>query len=335
VVRIGFTFNIKDPAFAHTDTHAEYETRETVDAIAEVLSAAGEVIPLPCDRNLISALVRERPDLVFNIAEGWGGRDRETFVPALCAMLGIPCTGSDAVTLGLTMDKALTKRALRDAGVRTADFVLCRTIPHLPPQFGFPAFVKPNCDGSSRGISRSSLVKDMEELVGRVRVVLEEYGQPALVEPYLDGRDFCAGLLGRAPQRALCTRGGPCNDPPELLTTCEVLLGHEEGIPFFSFEYKRRDIDRLDMAPDIFPATIRGMEETALAAWETLGCRDYTRIDFRTDSRGIPYLLEVNALPGLSPVSGIIVRQAEASGIPFDALIRRILARAAGNIRVR
>jgi len=334
-MRIGFTYNLKNPVLSETDTHAEYETRETVDSISRVLAEEGEVIMLPFDRNLISALAGERPDLVFNIAEGWGGRDRESFVPVLCAALGIPYTGSDAVTLGLTMDKALTKRTVRDAGMRTADFVLYRGTPREAPPFGFPAFVKPNCDGSSRGIRRDSLVRDMDALIGRVRVILEEYGQPALVEPYLEGRDFCVGLLGRAPQRVLCTRSGPRNDPPEILRTCEVLLGHEEGIPFFSFEYKRRDIDRLDMAPDIFPATILGMEETALAAWETLGCRDYTRIDFRTDSRGIPYLLEVNALPGLSPVSGIIVRQAEASGIPFDALIRRILARAAGSIRVR
>jgi D-alanine-D-alanine ligase len=324
-VRIGFTYNIKDPAFALTDAHAEYESGATVDAIADVLSGEGDVIRIPCDSALAEALVRERPDLVFNIAEGWGGRDREVFVPALCAMLGIPCTGSDAVTLGLTMDKALTKRALHDAGVRTADFVLCRKIPEGPPHFGFPAFVKPNCDGSSRGISRDSLVRDMEEFAARVRIVLEKYGQPALVEPYLDGRDFCAGLLGRAPR----------NDLPELLATCEVLLGHEEGIPFFSFEYKRRDTDRLDMAPRISSEALREIEEMALAAWEVLGCRDYARIDFRTDYRGVPHLMEVNALPGLSPVSGIFVRQAAASGIPFDSLIRRILARAAGSLRAR
>ena len=320
-MRIGFTYSLKDPSLAGTDTHAEYETRETVESIARVLAEEGEVIMLPCDRNLISALAGERPDLVFNIAEGWGGRDRESFVPVLCNMLGIPCTGSDAVTLGLTMDKALTKRAVRDAGVRTADFILYHGIPREAPPFGFPAFVKPNCEGSSRGIRRDSLVRDMDALIWRVKGILEDYGQPVLAEPYLEGRDFCVGLLG--------------NDPPELLRTCEVLLGHEEGIPFFSFEYKRRDTDRLDMEPDIPPAAINEMEESALAAWETLGCRDYARIDFRTDSRGVPYLLEVNALPGLSPVSGILVRQAEASGIPFDALIRRILARTAGNIQVR
>ena len=313
-VRIGFACNLKDPSLASTDAHAEYETVETVEAVERVLSVMGEVITLQCDRELASALERERPDMVFNIAEGWGGRDRESFVPALCSILGIPCTGSDAVTLGITMDKALTKRALRDAGLRTADFVLYREAPERPPRFGFPAFVKPDCEGSSRGISRCSLVSDMDALVRRVGVILEEYSQPALVEPYLDGRDFCVSLLG--------------NDPPQVLGTCEVLLGHEDGIQFFSYEYKRRDTDRLDMNPDLPHETLCGMEESAILAWEVLGCRDYSRIDFRTDSRGVPYLLEVNALPGLSPVSGIFTHQAAASGISFDEVIRYILNRA-------
>lgn len=317
-MKIGFTFNLKDPATKGCDLHAEYETPETIEEIARVLSGYGEVVPLPCDTGIVSGLLREKPALVFNIAEGWGSRDRESFVPALCSMLGISHTGSDAVTLGITMDKALTKRALRDAGVRTAGFLLCSTIPAEDPSFGFPAFVKPNCDGTSRGICRDSLVTNLASLQKRVGVILRDYDQPALVEPYLDGRDFCVGLLG--------------NHPPEVLTTCEVMLGHEDGIPFFSFEYKRRDTDILDMSPAIGRQVLHEMEEMALAAWDVLGCRDYCRIDFRTDARGVPFLVEVNALPGLSPLSGIFVRQALASGISFEALIARILERALGDM---
>ncbi len=312
-MRIGFTYNIKDPSTKGTDLHAEYESPETITAIADALSVYGQVSMLPCDSDLPRTLTTARPDVVFNIAEGWGSRDRESFVPVLCSMLGIPHTGSEAVTLGITMDKALTKRVLRDAGIRTADFLLCQTIPTAPPGFGFPAFVKPNCDGTSRGICRESLVHDADSLRARVDVILREYGQPALVEPYLDGRDFCVGLLG--------------GNSPRVLSTCEVILGHEGGIPFFSFEYKRRDTDILDFSPNLPPESIHDMEEMALSAWEALGCRDYTRIDFRTNREGVPFLVEVNALPGLSPVSGIFTRQAEASGISFPELIRAILDR--------
>jgi len=311
MIRIGFSFNLKDTSFKGSDRHAEYETPETIEAITRALSAFGEVIPLPCDTTLISRLMNDTPDLIFNIAEGWGGRDRESFVPVLSSMLEIPHTGSDAAALALTMDKALTKRVLRDAKIRTPDFILLREIPEYPPPFGFPAFVKPNCDGSSRGISGKSLVSGMDSYRELIGVILGEYGQPALVEPYLDGRDFCVGLLG--------------NDPPRILQTCEVLLGHEEGIPFFSYEYKRHDTDRLDMSPSGIDTA--EMENMALAAWEILGCRDYARLDFRTDSRGVPFFLEVNALPGLSPVSGIFVRQAAASGIPFEELIGKIFER--------
>ncbi len=315
-MKVGFAFNLKDPAAKGCDLHAEYETPETVDAISSVLRSYGEVVMLPCDHTLLDRIKRDRPDLVFNIAEGWGNRDRESFVPVLCSMLNIPCTGSDAVTLGITMDKALTKRVVRDAGIRTAEFLLCDEIPALEPAFGFPVFVKPNCDGTSRGICRHSLAYNTDALRERVRVVLEEYRQPAIVEPYLDGRDFCVGIIG--------------SGPPMLLNTCEIMLGHEEGIPFFSYEYKRRDTDILDLSPRIDGTVLREMEEMALSAWNVLGCRDYSRIDFRTDSAGNPYLLEINALPGLSPVSGIFVQQALASGLNFEAALGRILERALG-----
>jgi len=320
-VKIGFAYNLKDPALAGTDAHAEYETGETIDAITAVLAGQGEVVHLPCDSSFIDRITLHRPDIVFNIAEGWGDRDRESFVPVVCRMLGIPCTGSDAVTLGITMDKALTKRLCRDAGIRTAPFEVCHDLPETPPPFGFPVLVKPNCDGSSRGITRESLVADDQALAARIIEILGDYRQPVLIEPYLDGRDFCMGLLG--------------NGPPRLLATCEVLLGHEDGIPFFSHEYKRCDTDRLDFTPLIDTSTVEEMEWAALTAFELLGCLDYVRCDFRTDENGLPHLLEVNALPGLSPVSGIFVRQAEASGICFELLILSILSRTRDRVSCR
>lgn len=314
-MNIGFSYNIKDPAFSGTDCHAEYETPETIAAIADVLSKRGTVVDLPCDTSLAGSLVRNRPDMVFNIAEGSGSRDRESFVPAICALLGIPFTGSDAVALGITMDKALTKDIARSAGVRTSDHVLCHEIPSGEPPFGFPAFVKPAWDGSSRGVFRDSLVTGMKALREGVNSILVDYLQPAIIEPYLDGRDFCVAIIG--------------NTPPSILTTCEVLLGHEDGIPFFSHEYKRLDTDRLDMQPDMPRNVIEEMEQSALALWGRLGLRDYARFDYRTDAAGKPFLLEINALPGLSPVSGIFIRQAIATGLSYSAVIEKIMERSA------
>ncbi len=316
---IGFAYNIKDPVYADTDRHAEYETPETIEAISSVLGNLGEVLHLPCDREFMNRIMNAMPDFVFNIAEGWGGRDRESFVPVVCRMLGIPCTGSDAVALGITMDKALTKQLCENAGIRTAPSAVYHAAPETAPPFGFPAFVKPNCDGSSRGITRDSLVSSMDELTGRVSLILREYHQPALVEPYLDGRDFCVGLLG--------------NNPPKILGICEVLLGHEGGIPFFSHEYKRNDTDRLDFAPLISESVVAEMIAASGKAFTILGCRDLARFDLRTGRDGMPYLLEVNALPGLSPQSGIFVRQAASSGIGFQDLIFRVAERVLADLR--
>jgi len=312
-VKIGFAYNIKDPAFNGTDTHAEYETPETIAAIAGVLSRYGDVVHRQCDSDLPGRLIDERPDVVFNIAEGWGGRDRESFVPVLCEMLEIPFSGSDATALGITMDKALTKRIAHDAGVRTTDFALYDRLPEKPPGFGFPAFAKPALDGSSRGIFADSRVEDFAALREKVESLMEKYEQPVLVEPYLDGREFCVGVIG--------------NDPPRVLPTCEISLGHESGIPFFSHEYKSHDRDRIDFDPSINDNVIEEMESSALEMWNILKLRDYSRFDFRTDAKGRPHLLEINALPGLSPVSGIFVRQAERAAMDYSACISTVAQR--------
>ncbi len=311
---IGFAYNIKDHSTGKSDLHAEYETQETIDAISDALSRHGTVIHLPCDKTFLAKIIASKPDVVFNIAEGWGGRDRESFVPVVCTMLGIPYSGSDAVALGITMDKALTKQMILQAGIRSTPFTLYSSPPDTPPSFGFTAFIKPNCDGSSRGIISSSHVNDFASLIRQTEYLLSHYSGPVIAEPYLDGSDYCVALIG--------------NNPPHTLPTCEVLLGHVDDIPFFSWEYKQCDTDRLDMSPAIDRNVITEMEEMSHIAWNVLGLRDYARIDFRTDDSGVPHMLEINALPGLSPVSGIFIQQAKAAGMAFDEIIDTIFSRA-------
>ena len=134
-----------------------------------------------------------------------------------------------------------------------------------------------------------------------------------MVEEYLDGREYCVGFLG--------------NGPPQILPTCEVLLGHEDGIPFFSREYKRRDRDKLEFDITLECPIHKRMVDSCRFLWDIMGLHDYARFDFRCGPDGVPRFLEVNALPGLSPVSGIFVRQAAAAGIGFDRLIDTIARR--------
>ncbi len=313
-MKIGFTYNLKDPSRGDTDEHAEYESRETVDAVAGALGRIGDVIHIPCVPGFAETFRISPPDVVFNIAEGWGGRDRESYVSILCTVLGIPFSGSDGTALGLTMDKALTKRIARDAGIDTPDFNILSDVPVEPPPFGFPAFVKPRCDGSSRGIHRGSNVHSLEEYQTAAHRIIHGYAQDAIVEPYIDGRDFCIALVGNA--------------PPRLLSPCEVLLGHVDGIPFFSWEYKQRDRDVLAFSSDVPAPSISSMEQMSRRLWNILGLRDYARFDFRTNADGVPFFLEVNALPGLSPVSGIFIRQAVDAGFGYNEIIHTIFSRA-------
>ena len=205
-LRIGFTFNVKrvDPK-AGNDAEAEYDAPETIDAIREALEHYGHVTLFEADAELPRHLMQTPVDLVFNIAEGVAGRNREAAVPALCELMGIPYTGSDAATLSIALDKALSKRVLLQHEILTAEFQVMETgRERLSSKLKFPLIVKPNQEGSSKGVSASASVCDNEEsLRAVVRELIDRYRQPALIEVYIPGREFTVGLLGdRRPARA-------------------------------------------------------------------------------------------------------------------------------------
>ena len=186
-MRIAFTFNVKPKASgADTDDrYAEWDDEATIDAVEAALSRAGEVIRVDADDDLPFRLRDVRPDIVFNIAEGLGGPNREAHVPALCEFWSMPYTGSDSMTLSLCLDKGRTRRSSPTTESPTAPFTVAAAPEELDGFAAWPAIVKPVHEGSSKGITAASFCRSREEVLAAIDHVVGRYRQPALVERYL------------------------------------------------------------------------------------------------------------------------------------------------------
>src|SRR5689334_6173314 len=266
-LRIGFTFNVKRvDSKGGNDAEAEYDAPETIDAIREALESYGhQVIPFEATAELPRQLMESPVDLVFNIAEGVAGRNREAAVPALCELLGIPYTGSDAATLSIALDKALSKRVLMQHGILTAEFQLMETgRERLSPKLKFPLIVKPNHEGSSKGVSaHASVVDDEESLRAVVKELIDRYRQPALVEDYIAGREFTVGLLGDKRPRAL---------PP-----MEILFKDKSNPrPVYDFQIKQEWEKHVyyECPAKLSPSELKAIERTCRVTFIALDCRD-------------------------------------------------------------
>jgi D-alanine-D-alanine ligase len=318
-LRIGFTYNVKRVATkGGNDTEAEYDAPETIDAIREALESYGHVvIPLEATAELPRQLTESPVDLVFNIAEGVSGRNREAVVPALCELMGIPYTGSDAATLSIALDKALSKRVLREHGILTPEFQVMESgRERLSPKLKFPLIVKPNQEGSSKGVSAHVSVCDNEEaLRAVVRDLLERYRQPALIEDYIAGREFTVGLLGDKRPRAL---------PPMEIVFRD--RGNERPVYDYQIKQEWEKHVYYECPAKLTPAELKGIERVCKETFDALDCRDVARVDLRVNAKGDIYVLEVNPLPGLTPDYSDLCLIAKAANIEYRALIGEILA---------
>jgi len=188
------------PAAAPDDEYAEWDSAETIAAVERALARHGEVVRLEATDDFPQRLRDARPDIVFNIAEGLRGPNREAHVPAICEFYGIPYSGSDPFTLALCLDKARTKEILRAHDVPTADWWLVRSasdVERLPLRaLGYPLFAKPVHEGSAKGITERNFIASPEALVPVVLELLERYQQPVIIESFLPGAEFTCGVLG-------------------------------------------------------------------------------------------------------------------------------------------
>jgi len=314
--RIGFTYNIKHQCDSDNDEHAEWDPPETIFAIANALARRGNiVVHLEATPDLPRVLAEADVDLIFNIAEGVEGRNREAQVPALCELLGIPYTGSDSATLAVALDKGLCKKVLTQHDIPTPKFQVMQTgRERLSADLNFPLIVKPNAEGSSKGIGSTNVVDNAEDLRIAVRNIVETYRQPAIIEEYISGREFTVGLLG--------------NKRPRVLPPMEIRFKDESNDrPVYNYDVKQEWEKHVyyECPANLTPSELKAIEKITRATFWALDCRDLARVDLRMDKSGQVYVLEVNPLPGLTPNYSDLVLISQAAGMSYDELIGEIL----------
>ncbi|MDQ1330755.1 MAG: D-alanine-D-alanine ligase, partial [Thermodesulfobacteriota bacterium] len=254
----------------------------------------------------------KRWDIVFNIAEGLYGIGREAQIPALLDAYEIPYTFSDPLVLSLTLNKAVTKRVVRDLRIPTPDFALVEKLPDIDSvSLPFPLFAKPVAEGTGKGISAASRIKNMDDLRSVCSYLLDRFSQPVLIEEYLPGREFTVGIIGSG-------------DEARSAGVIEVILnrGAEDSVYSYINKKKYEELVTYRLVDD---ETADEAVRVSLNAWKGLGCRDAGRIDVRSDQNGVVNFIEVNPLAGLHPVHSDLPILCRLSGTSYKDLIGEIM----------
>lgn len=306
------------------EVYAEWDTWETINALKNAIAVYHDITLIEADENAFEKFKTYKPEIVFNIAEGFNGISRESQIPAMLDMLQIPFTGSDALTLAITLDKARTKEILSHYKIPTPKFLVIDNYkPIHNHSFKFPLVVKPVSEGSSKGIFSSSLAHNYDELNSEVKRITDEYNQPALIEEFLPGREFTVAVLGNG-------------TGARILPIIEIKFENfpENVEHLYSYEAKWI-LDTKDNVFDVFecPAKIdsvleRKISDTVLKTYNILRCRDWSRVDVRLDEKGTPNIIEINPLPGILPdpnENSSYPKAARAAGLDYNEMIQTVL----------
>ncbi len=326
-MKVALTYNLKKKDETKpADYFSEFDSEETINAISGALSKKGHSVDcIEAEyHNLFSYFSKNKVDMVFNIAEGRSGKLRESEIPAILEYLDVPYTGSNTFSLALALNKALTKKILTAENIPTPNYQVFTTgNEELEPDLKFPLIVKPNCEGSGKGISSSSVVSNKEELYKKIKETLSRYKHEVLVEEFIAGKELTVGILE--------------NGKTTILPVLEVDFSScsKSGEYFYSWRMKEfQGNNELGLTPTFYcPArldkeTERMVKETALRTHHAIGCLDMSRTDIRLSKDNIPYVLEINPLPGLNPKESNFPMMAYASGMAYEDLIDAILMNA-------
>lgn len=322
MLTVGLTYDLKTDyqfkAGDPPDANAEFDHPSTIEVIKGAIESQGyKVEPIGNAANLLEKLGRLKVDIVFNISEGMYGRNRESQVPILLEMAKIPFVGSDALTLGITLDKIIAKKIFIAEKIPTPNFFEISSLDQLrdADHCKFPLIVKPRFEGSSKGLTENSRVSNMDELKRQVGHVVNNYKQPALVEEFISGTEFTVAVVD--------------NDPPVALPVVQVEIDGKLELNDMFYTFARISSDRLKYvcpAP-ISPELAKKMSDYALRVYRAVGCLDFGRIDFRVDPQGNPYVLEINPLPCLS-TEDVFMLIAKQIGITYPEMLNRIIKNA-------
>jgi D-alanine-D-alanine ligase len=319
-LRIGLVYDLLGSAPAGPpDADAEYEPIETVEALEGAIRLTGHSpVRIGSPRELLVALGRgtlPKLDAAWNIAEGWGTRNREAWAAVLLEMAGIPALGSDALTLSASLDKAWTLDLVGAAGVPVAGHACAASVEALGGLAlpgPFPLFVKPRWEGTAKGIRPSSRVEDAAALTREVARIVREYRQPALIEPFLPGAEYTVTLIG--------------NEPPRALPVLQRALEARTGIGLHALERFAPAGGLAHVLPgQLTPGLEAELQALAVRAFRALACRDFARADFRLDAAGRPAFLELNPLPTFAR-DGSFAILAEILGRTLEDLLAEVLA---------
>jgi len=318
-MKVGLTYDLKtdyqlkdgDPP----DANAEFDHPDTIKVIARAIESNGfSVKRIGNVSSLLGNFDNLNVDIVFNISEGLIGRNRESQVPMLLEMAGVPFVGADALSLGISLDKLMAKKIFMAEGIPTPKCLVVETTGELRrlDHMQFPLFVKPRFEGSSKGLSEASRVENKEELKKQVEHIVSTYKQPALVEEFIRGEEFTVAVIG--------------NNPPEALPIVQIKIDGELKLndKFYTFGHIKDDALEYVCPAPISKSLEKKIAELAIKTYRAIECKDFGRVDIRVDEKGNPYVLEINPLPSLSTADVFMVI-AKALGISYDAMIGRIL----------
>jgi D-alanine-D-alanine ligase len=302
----------------------EYDPPHTIEQIRHGIEAAGyEYVFIEGDENVIENLKKIKPDLVFNRSEGLRGESRESHIPAILEMLSIPYIGSGPKTLALCLDKAWTKIFVAAHGVNTPGHSLITSMEEAEKyQPLFPVILKPNVEGSSIGINEDNVVYDRKSYLAKIESMLEIYRQPILVEQFIDGQEFSVSVLIHSTMDI------------EIFPILEVDFSRMPSKTGNVFGQIAKTVyDDLDnyicpahMADELKKTLISETKKVC----KSLEIRDFARLDFRVDSKGRTWFLEINPLPGMdydesTKDFSFYTLMAFKAGYNYDSLIASLI----------